>query len=325
MIKRLFTALVALFLSLCLNAQEVNYFLPRTTITVEVDAVRETFFAGPYAAYAHSLLGIEVRQADGVETHINSVRLVQTEEADLSAAFTAPSGATESMLALTCQGLVAFRSKADAELLNWRFSRAREADFSTSGLAPSEESRVITVYQTVRTDSTFSRIPIHQEVSASRSVAERAREAATIILNARRDRYNIASGNTDATFSGEALQAALDELDRLEQEYLVLFRGYSVTEPIHGSYDITPSAQSRSQRYQVFTQDGETYYLDFETVSVPEAPEAPAGRVSSRTRYIHYREPAVCVLSFCTGNETLLQARATVYQLGRECTLPIGK
>ena len=35
-----------------LQAQTVTYSLPQTTVTVEVDAVQESFFAGPYAAYA---------------------------------------------------------------------------------------------------------------------------------------------------------------------------------------------------------------------------------------------------------------------------------
>ena len=42
-----------------LQAQTVTYSLPQTTVTVEVDAVQESFFAGPYAAYAKRFLGID--------------------------------------------------------------------------------------------------------------------------------------------------------------------------------------------------------------------------------------------------------------------------
>ena len=42
----------------------VSYALPQTTITMEVEAVREYFYAGPYAKYAEKYLGVQARQAD---------------------------------------------------------------------------------------------------------------------------------------------------------------------------------------------------------------------------------------------------------------------
>ena len=36
----------------------VTYSLPMTTITLDVEAVQETFYAGPYAKYAEKYLGI---------------------------------------------------------------------------------------------------------------------------------------------------------------------------------------------------------------------------------------------------------------------------
>lgn len=41
----------------------VSYALPQTTITIEVEAVREYFYAGPYAKYAQKYLGVDARQA----------------------------------------------------------------------------------------------------------------------------------------------------------------------------------------------------------------------------------------------------------------------
>ena len=37
----------------------VTYSLPQTVLSLEVEAVRETFYAGPYAKYAEKYLGIK--------------------------------------------------------------------------------------------------------------------------------------------------------------------------------------------------------------------------------------------------------------------------
>ena len=39
----------------------VSYSLPQTTITIEVEAVREYFYAGPYAKFAQKYLGVDAR------------------------------------------------------------------------------------------------------------------------------------------------------------------------------------------------------------------------------------------------------------------------
>ena len=93
-----------------LQAQTVTYSLPQTTVTVEVDAVQESFFAGPYAAYAKRFLGIDVREVDGSRCYVKEVRLVTRVEADPNARFVVETkGVEDRFLALTSQGLVSFQ------------------------------------------------------------------------------------------------------------------------------------------------------------------------------------------------------------------------
>ena len=42
----------------------LTYCLPMTTVSMEVTAVQENFYAGPYAKYAEKYLGINVRSTD---------------------------------------------------------------------------------------------------------------------------------------------------------------------------------------------------------------------------------------------------------------------
>ena len=144
-----------------------------------------------------------------------------------------------------------------------------------------------------------------------------------MVLKARRERFNISTGNTDATFSGEALGAALAELYRVEQEYLTLFTGYTVSREQSGSFDVIPSAEDRIYRYTAFRLSnrdglvsegaGTVYYLEFE----PDQVTDPGSSRDSRNA-VHYRIPAVCNVKLTSGGKTLFQSRIPVYQLGAE-------
>ena len=65
-------------------AGTVAYSLPSTTLTIDVEAIRENYYAGPYAQYAAKYLGIDVRTADEVSYTLSSVSLTPYAEADLS-------------------------------------------------------------------------------------------------------------------------------------------------------------------------------------------------------------------------------------------------
>ena len=320
-------AAALLLLSPALAAgQELTYSLPSTSVAVEVDAVKESFFAGPYTQYARKLLGLEALESDSVISYVSEIRLVPSLEADPAARYTVSSKeAEERCLTLSAQGLVAFQSQEEAENARWRFPAPVSSDFSRKGLVSPIGTETRTTYRMVQTDTAEVRIPVHQEVEVEKSLEQRAREAAKMVLDARRERYNISTGNTDATFSGEALGAALAELNRVEQEYLALFVGYTVRERQHGSYEVVPSVSAKKQQYVAFRlsdeegllpagrTSGVSYYLEFEPEPQPEA--TPVGKGKS----VRYRVPAICQVRLTDGQSVLLQTRIPVYQLGVEC------
>ena len=311
------------------QAQTVSYSLPQTTVTVEVDAVQESFFAGPYAPYAKRFLGIDVQEQDATRSYVKEVRLVTRAEADPKARFSIDTkGVEDRFLALTAQGLVSFQDKLEAGDLVWRFNPKPEADFGTMGMTKQTKMETRIVWQEVETDTAFVRVPVEESYQVQKTIEMKAQEAADVVLKARRERFNISTGNTDATFSGEALGAALAELDRVEQEYLTLFTGYTVSREQSGSFDVIPSAEDRVFRYTAFRLSdrdglvtegaGTPYYLEFE----PEEVVEPAGSRDSRNA-VHYRIPAVCNVKLSSGGKTLFQSRIPVYQLGVESLYPL--
>ena len=290
-----------------LQAQTVTYSLPQTTVTVEVDAVQENFFAGPYAPYAKRFLGIDVREQDASRSYVKEVRLVTRVEADPKARYSVDTkGVEDRFLALTSQGLVSFQDKLEAGDLVWRFNPQPEADFGTRGVTSQTRTETRTIWKEVETDTAFVRMPVEEAYQVQKTPEMKAQEAADMILKARKERFNISTGNTDATFSGEALGAALAELDRVEKEYLTLFTGYTVAREQHGSFDVVPSPEDRMYRYQAFRLSnrdglvaegaGSIYNLEFEPTEVVDSASAKDTR-----NVVHYRIPAVCNVKLTNG------------------------
>lgn len=328
--KRILVLAAALLLPGALKAQEITYALPRTTLTIVVEVRQESFFAGPYAAYAKQMLNMSVRDQDAVTSEVTRVEIRPGLEADPQAWYTCePDNAT--LLALSAQGLVSLGGGA-GESTRWRFLPGLRADFSDKGLTVPEKESTVIVYQEIQTDTAVVSIPVEHKVLVEKSLEDKASDAAEMILAVRRDRLNIASGNTDASYSGEAMGQALQELGRIEEEYMALFRGYSIFRTRTYTFEVIPASSGAVQRQMLFclTDDGpvETfdplgtpYYLQIDADgALPE--EESADRKKGRTG-VRYRIPMVCRVALSRRNETLLQTRIPVYQLGREATLYI--
>lgn len=341
MMKRLAAFAALLLLPLCALAQEATYALPFTSFTVEVDAVQETHHAGPYSPYAKELLNLNVPSQDTRVTYIKAVRIVPHIEADpWSPRYTAPAG-NSTMLALSSQGLISFGDLQEVKDLQWRFTPAHSANFGTTGITGSSKNVNKIEYKTVQTDEGEVRYPVEHSVSVAKTIEDKAEEAAEMILSARKDRHNIAIGNTDANYSGESMAAALGELSRIEEEYLLLFTGYTETTEFSTSFEVLPSATARTHRYTAFffLEDGsivkenkgrgKPYELEFTPVSVPdvktEAAPVDARKKPEKVGTIHYRIPAICRLRLLESGTPLVETRVPVYQLGRESEMPINQ
>ena len=325
MMKRILVA-AAMLLPLSLHAQEVTYALPATAVTVKVEVRQESFFAGPYAAFAKRMLNMSVQDQDAVTTEITRVELLPRVEADTDAWYTCDQESA-ALLSLSAQGLVSMGNAAAP--VSWRFLPGLRADFSRKGLTVPEKEAVETIYKEMPSDTGIMRVPVEHRILVEKTLEDKASDAADMILQVRKERLNIASGNTDASYSGESLRSALQELDRIEEEYMTLFRGYSVVHSEEYSFDVVPSSKDKQNRYLVFrlTEDGPVseglkgvpYYLELQPEgTVPE--EEPSDKRKSRGS-VRYRIPRVCNVSFTRDGLRLLQARLPFYQLGTDATL----
>lgn len=318
--KSLRALIIALFIPVAAWSQ-VTYTLPATEFSIEVSAVKENYIAGPYARYARQYLGIDVPLTDYSVTTITEVRWGTSLVADMTATYTLPFWRSKSkFLALTAQGLVAFKDNSDAEKNVWAAVQGKADDGKVMYQSPVPESEIM-------------HNPIPWEVDPEKSVEDMAKDAAEIILSARRERYNISIGNTDATFSGEALGAALAELQKLEDEYLPLFTGSRTVEEQQGSYTVYPLTSRIEHHYPVFaiseteglipagTGYDDIFYLDL-YISPSSFPGIMPAQAVGNKPVIHYRVPVLCSVTLTDGHNILFNTQCPVYQLGHEETCP---
>lgn len=324
--KRLSVVAAALLLPLALPAQEVSYALPTTTVTVKVEVRQESFFAGPYAPFAKQMLNMSVSDQDAITSEITRVELIPKVEADSDAWYTCDQESA-ALLSLSAQGLVSMGNSGAP--VSWRFLPGLKADFTDKGLTVPEKEAIETIYKEMPTDTGMVSIPVEHKILVEKTLEDKASDAADVILQVRKERLNIASGNTDASYSGESLRSALQELERIENEYMALFRGYSVVRKQVCTFEVLPLRDEKHHRYLVFrlTDDGPVavgvhgtpYYLELQPEgTLPEEESADKRKTKGSVRY---RIPQVCKVTFSCDGQPLLQTRLPFYQLGVESSL----
>lgn len=313
----------------------VVYSLPRTTISIRVEARREAFTAGPYAAYAQKYLGVAARTQNATTYTLQDITLAPFVEADPKARYTVtiPERSSAAFLQVCTQGLVVMADNYTGRPAAWRFASQAGAE-RFEGIDPLGNlgRETTTLYKAVKTEEGYERVPVTQDNVIEKSSDRKAADAAAVIFSLREKRQQIATGDTDATFSGEALQAAIDEITREEERYLSLFYGISDISLEEKTFDVTPEAGK--ERYTAFrlsdkegllpasATEGKAVTLEFqiEPLATPE----PAIERGKETNVVRYRIPAVTRCRLVRDGKLLLENRIPVYQLGEETTLPLN-
>lgn len=317
----------------------LTYSLPSTTITLDVEAVKETFYAGPYAKYAEKYLGIKARQKDETTSQLVGIKMMPLLEADQTRRYSInvkKSKIDATFLKLSSAGLVSFSDANFGDESIWRFPTESKGDFSGKGVSSNLTSESTTLYRNSKTETAYSKVAVQQNMVVEKSMEQKAAETAEMILELRKQRLQIVTGDTDATYSGEAMGAAIDEITRLEEEYMTLFVGYSDYQTQNMRFEVVPQVGLESQMYVAFRLSDVAGLVPadnlsgkpivMEIIAQPfadtEVPEEQAKNKKEVEAY--YRIPAVCTVKLMDGANLLLQSRMPIYQLGRESSLPVN-
>lgn len=316
----------------------MTYSLPSTAIVLEVEAVQEKFYAGPYAAYAEKYLGIKARQKDETTFQLTGIKMTPLLEADQSRRYTLnvkKGQLNGTFLKLSSVGLISFSDAKFGDESVWRFPTDGQGNFNGMGVSSNLTSEAAVLYRNGRKDSFYDRVSVKQDMLVEKSVEQRAAETAEMILKLRKQRLQIVTGDTDATYSGEAMGAAITEITRLEEEYMMLFAGYTESQTQKMRFEVVPQADKEDQIYVAFRLSDTAGLVPADNLSgkpvimeiTPQVFSVPVVDVEDKNKkevLAYYRIPAICTVRLMDGANLLLQSRMPIYQLGQESSLPVN-
>lgn len=339
--KKTLISTILIAFSVALSAQSVPngsviYALPRTTVTLTVEAQYKVFTAGPYAQYARKYLGYDAKRSSSNECIITDITVTPYVEADPAEryAINLSEKVSSNFLQFCSQGLIVMSDSYTGRQIPFRFASQVGAEaFIGKDPEGNLAGATTTLFRMVKSETGFEKVGVQQSQVVEKSLEKKAEEAAKAIFNIRERKTQIITGDTDATFSGEALNAAVTELNRMEEEYLSLFYGITETSVQKVSFDVIP--KKGVNKYSAFkiadgqglvsasaTAQGRVVSLELtaEDAGVVNA----SGAKSSGGAVINYRIPAVVLCKVVDSGKTLFETRFPVYQLGQEFSFPIN-
>lgn len=316
------------------------YSLPKTGFEFTVVAQRTIQTAGPYHSYAEQFLGLkDVIKNDQTVWSLKDVKIKSFNELDPEHYYVIESdGLIESnALALKKAGLMLDINPSLYSNRNFYGKSLDNSDKSGTAIRDmgSDEYYDIekdTTYKIVELDTTFVRIPYVLERRRQLSLEEQAENTARILLELREGRHLILTGEANV-FPQD--KAAIDEINRLENEYISLFSGKSNSEIRTFKFFLVPDKEMEDKPVILFRfspEDGVLTANDLagrpvvvelmtagklDNIKLVEQ-EDRAGAYDK----IYYRVPEVVDISVTDGRSTLGKSRQLVYQFGEVITLP---
>ena len=315
----------------------IVYGLPRTVFTVVVEMQRTIEKPGPYAQYAEDLLGL----SDAIKTEnelwtIERVTVQNHDEVDPSELYVISSTTLfqTNVLSLKREGLIL---DLNPDILRADFRNGRsggsddQGNFADLGSDEYYKMQRDTAYKRMNIDSSFVRIPYIVEKKKKLPLDQLAEKAARRLMELRDGKHLILTG--EATVFPQS-EAAINEINRLEQSYTELFTGKTLTETFTFSYDLIPQKSMIGKPTTLFQFSDATGPLKDlagagKAVTVEFTPEKKTKDLvttgkSSDKKYdkIFYRVPDVAAVKISVGSEKLYDSRKLIYQFGEVVTLP---
>ena len=245
------------------------YALPRTVLYLTVKATNTLVIPGPFHEYAEKYLGIKnVPDSSTSEWVITNIDIGSYNEADPDYYYSVSREKTKApdkmVRRLAGDSLVLLPDNMFQRHIFYRRGNTfKDSIFYTDlSVKRNIDIKTDTSYREVFRDSVYIKIPVFSKRLVNKSLQEKAEEAANFIIKLRKRRFKLLSGQYDNMPDGNALAAAVEELNNLEDEYLALFTGRKLTEShMRTMYYIPGNTRKESQEI-LFRFSGDEGFID---------------------------------------------------------------
>lgn len=324
----------------------IIYALPRTNLTFTVEASKTEIIPGPYYEYAEKYMGLEnVPEKEETNWSITNIEINTYQDIDPAQYYMIePSGKMNvSFNKLFENGTILPVNKSIESNFPNAFYGSNNANndivFTDLSVTKYVGKERVTYYKRVQRDSLFAKVPVTETKTVYKSFAEKAEEAANFIFTIREKRVELLTGMADFYPEGKALEVALEELNRLENDYLALFIGKRFTSHYSATFEFTPTAQELEQPYILFRYNEEKGLLAANDLSGrPIIIELEQMNQTKNLSFLmddkvnregleyknklYYRVPDVVQVKVYDGNNMLASRKVEVEQYGEVLQFP---
>lgn len=317
------------------------YALPMTVFEIEVTLDHTIEKPGPYVSFASDLIGIsDVIKVEREEWSLRSVSLKPLEEIDPAEYYIIKSNTPirSNSLILRENGLILdinSGSLPKREQGSYGFdSGGGDLRFNDLGADRYSSVQRDTAYRVVKVDSSFLRVPYLVEKKRQLTKEQLAELAARTLLELREGRHMILTGEANVFPQSDA---AINEINRIEKEYMSLFVGKTWSEIVTIKIYFIPEMTENNLSSVLFRLSDERGVSDPKsTVGEPVTIAlVPTGKTkplyasqgiqlvsSTAAPGLIYRIPEVVEATVQYGNKTILKTRTIVYQFGQKVLIP---
>jgi len=320
------------------------YALPQTVFKIEVEMLEVKTYRGPYYRFAEKYLGITgVAREDKTEWLLKKLNIEMMLEADPEWYFVVYRDDGKPC----CPDL--FNLSAEGLLLDVN-KLIRQPDKIEKDIYPQHargllytdlsiwENTVIdtdTLYKTILTDTTFIRIPVLREESVTKTIDEKAEEAASFILDMRERKADLITGEYDFYPEETALETGLEKIDKIENEYLSLFIGKTIEIPHRFVFYYVPRSGEIYENVELFeyseqgisdevSGQGNLVSLFIKNTNKTETlTEYSQNYSNPDMNIIYYRIPDIAEVEIMDQGKSILKTRIPVSQYGAIVRIPI--
>ena len=316
----------------------IVYALPRTVIGIDIEYEKIVGKRGPFYDFRFKYLGLEDGlKEDFTSWSLSNIKLSTYQEIDPEEYYVVSGIVSSSFISLSKKGLILsvesglFGNGID-ELDLFVEDKVFFTDLSVKR---NVEVHTDTASKMVFVDTGFVRVPYVEMKSRFKTLEEKAEEAANFIIKIRKRRFKLLSGQYDVFPEGLALEYAVKELTKLENEYLALFVGKTVRYKYIKSLELVPKSGSSEQSFPLFhfsetsgvqalvNPVGRQVKLNLKSLGTTSALEPYQFRSDSLSSgELIYRVPEVTEITIHEESKILFKQKALVYQLGLLMRLP---
>jgi hypothetical protein len=194
-----------------------------------------------------------------------------------------------------------------------------------------------TFYKTMLKDSIYLKIPLIRSRQELKNLKDKAREAADVIIKIRQRRFEVILSEDEALPEVKALRLALDEMQKIEDDYLALFTGRRTTNTFTTWIYYTPASVSRDSQFEIFRFSSKNGISDRTDASA--TPVFLTFEKDNRTRIINdwmqyignpgqnhlfYRIPDAATVDVIWKGDLVASKKLLIYQFGTVVPFPVN-